>query len=193
MPHLADVCRVCVRTAAGVWTGLPAVSCASVRRGSTRSRIARWPPAVSPDSPSSPSEASGRGSTSPSPSREFFLSSAPESFAICVVVGVAPWRKKYTWSNFSNVRLEKNQPNKNKLKEILQVYWTKGFPDKVSRKTAIYISHYQQSKSLKHHCWSWHPAFVTVKLCPLLPPLSQNTDQTEKKTGLLYPGCVGKF
>lgn len=143
MPHLADVCQVCVRMAAGVWTDLLAVLCASVHLESTRNRTARWPPAVSLDNPSSPSEASGRGSTSPSPSREFFL-----SFFCCWWCS-ALMEKKHTWFNFSNVLLEKNQPSKNKLKEILQVHWTKSFADRVSRKTAIYISHYQQSKSMR--------------------------------------------
>lgn len=66
--HQAAVCPACVRMAASVWTGWRVVSCASVRPGSMRNPTVRSPPAASPDSPSSPSEAWGRGSTSPSPS-----------------------------------------------------------------------------------------------------------------------------
>lgn len=69
-PRQADACQGCARTAASAWTGLLAVSCASVHQGSMRNRTVRWPPAASPDSPSSPSEAWGRGSTSPCPSRK---------------------------------------------------------------------------------------------------------------------------
>lgn len=72
--HLqAAAFQVCAETEACVSTDRRVGSCASVHRGSTRSPTVRWPPAASPVSPSSPSEAWGRDSTSPSPSCEFFL------------------------------------------------------------------------------------------------------------------------
>lgn len=95
-PRQADACRACARTAASAWTGLPAVSCASVHRGSTRNRTARWPPAVSPDSPSSPSEAWGRGSTSRCPSCKYthscLLTSAKKK-NLCSQIWYCPWQK----------------------------------------------------------------------------------------------------
>ncbi len=66
----AGVFLVCVRTEAGVWTCWSEDSCASVLTMSMRSPTARWPHAASLASPSSPSEAWGRDSTSPSPLRK---------------------------------------------------------------------------------------------------------------------------
>ena len=78
----------CVRTGESVWTFWWGGSYASVRLGNTRSPTARWPPAASPDCPSSPSEDWGRGSTSQCLSCEFHVPTLwlyPHCVSLCLL------------------------------------------------------------------------------------------------------------